>query len=182
MGLQLETPAAATAVVTLAEAKAYAKVDGTANDSRVLLMIPDAVGLVEEHLSRSLAEQGWLYTLPAFADEIDLPRGPVIAIDSVKYLDPDNVEQTLDSAVYTLDLVSDPARIVRNDGESWPALGSQPNQVRIHYRSGFGTVPAPIKIAILMTVATLFDNPAAGGLPDGALLRLQPWRSEWFAA
>ncbi len=176
MGLTLVTPAAASPV-TLAEAKAWCRVNGTASDSIVTTMLSSAVTLVEEYLGKALgSSQAWRLSLDAFVDEIELVRGPVTAVTAVTYTDIDEVEQTVDADIYTLDLVSDPARIVLNSGESWPETMDVVNAVSIDFVTGYPTLPAPIKTGVLSLVAQWYDNRTPGGMSDGIKQMLSPYR------
>lgn len=159
MGLTLVTPATDTPV-TLAEAKAWCRVDGTADDDALNMSLAAATGQVEDFTGKALAEQTWLLALDDFSDVIELPRGPVLAVTSITYLDATGDEQLLDPSIYTLDLVSNPQRIVRNCGESWPEVSGAVNAVSIVFTAGYATLPAPIKMSILMLVAQWFDNRA----------------------
>lgn len=95
-------------------------------------------------------------------DAIFLPFVPIIDIVSVKYLDTDNVEQTVDSAVY--ELRGDILGLAYD--QNWPAMLSHPESVRVRYRAGYvadpeadplvNALPATIRAAILLMVGDLF--------------------------
>lgn len=66
-----------------------------------------------------------------------LPRGPVIEITSVMYLDPDGVDTLLPSTAYRL-LQMEPQSIVPASGYSgWPATRCEPESVRVTYKAGY---------------------------------------------
>lgn len=139
MGLQLVTPAS-DLLVPLADAKLACRIDdtvGSVEDDWLTRKIRAATAEIEAFVGRSVQEQGWLLALDGFSDAIELPRGPVSAIGSILYDDPDGTEQTLGADIYALDLVSDPQWIVRNSGESWPSLLDAVNVVRIAFTAGF---------------------------------------------
>jgi len=176
MGLTLVTPAAASPV-TLAEAKAWCRVNGTASDGMVTTMLEAAVTLVEEYLGKALgSSQTWRLSLDAFTDTIELVRGPVTAVTAVTYTDLDGVEQTVDTDIYTLDLVSDPAWVVLNSGESWPEPMDVVNAVQIEFVAGYPSLPAPIKTGLLSLVAQWYDNRTPGAMSDGIKQMLSPYR------
>ena len=93
--------------------------------------------------------------------EIILPMSPVQAITSIKYIDANGVQQTLDPSQYKLDNVSEPARIVPAYGVSWPAARNEINSVEVTYVAGFGdntAVPEGIKSWIKIRIGTLYEN------------------------
>lgn len=175
MGLTLVTPATSSPV-SLEEAKAWCRVDGTADDVALEGMLAAAAQLVEEHLGKSLCAQTWRLALDGFAAEIELPRGPVTAVTVFTYVDVDGVVRTVDPATYALDLVSDPQRVVLADGESWPGTATRVNAVLIEFSAGYATVPAPIATAIAMLVASWFENRSGGDISPGAAALLSPFR------
>jgi uncharacterized phiE125 gp8 family phage protein len=175
MGLTLVTPAASP-VVTLAEAKAWCRVDGDADDGALGIACAAAINAVEEFIGRSLGAQSWQLSLDAFADEIELPRGPVTAIDSFTYVDTAGSSQAVDESLYTLDLVSDPQRVVRNDGASWPTTAGRINAVTIQFTAGFSAVPSAVRLAILTLTAQVFDNRTMPALTAEMVRSLSPWR------
>lgn len=121
---------------------------------------------------------------------IQLPSPPLIAISSVKYIDPNGSQQTLSSAVYQADNKRRPARFGLAYGQAWPAIRSQMNAVEIAYTCGFGAdaaaVPALLRHAMLMIVGhwhehreevsdfALFDVPRAAESMYGQ------YRVNWF--
>jgi uncharacterized phiE125 gp8 family phage protein len=144
--------------VSLAEAKAQCRVVFDDDDQLIEDCIAAATSMVEDYLGRSLMEQTWRLTLGAFADTIILPRGPVRSVAAVTYLDAAGAAQTVPSEVYAFDDSGDPQALVRQPSGSWPAPGARVNPVSITFVAGYQTVPAPIKRAILMLVASWYEN------------------------
>lgn len=160
MGL-VQSSAPATWPVTLDEAKFQCRVDGTKSDLGLQALIEDATDKVEAVLGRSLMAQTWQLTLDEFADEIVLPRGPVAAAPAITYLDEDGASQPLSSDLYEVDLTSDPQRIVRRAGASWPSTADRVNAVTITYTANYTAVPRRVKRAILLLIATWYDDRTA---------------------
>jgi uncharacterized phiE125 gp8 family phage protein len=99
---------------------------------------PDGIGY-------ALMRQTWTLSLPGFGSSIALPGAPVKAIEAVRYLDLDGEEQTLDPALYRLELGSRPARfLAAPDAMLPPTLGGGlvPGAVRIDYELGEATAAA----------------------------------------
>lgn len=95
--------------------------------------------------------------------EIQIPRAPVTAVNSIKYVDTTGAQQTLDPTLYQVDPQGDdrPVRILPAYGKTWPATRYQPNAVIIEFEAGYAdaaNVPARIKLAIKQTVADWFNN------------------------
>lgn len=156
MGLVLITPAAASPV-TLAEAKTHCRVDGSDEDTLITGLIAAATNYVEQYTGRAIGAQTWRLTQDTFSDNILLPMGPVQSISSVQYYDTAGVLQTVASSVYTLDADSDPAWLVRNANEAWPATLNGINAVRVTYVTGYATIPAAVKQAILLLIADWYN-------------------------
>lgn len=177
MGVSL-IAAAASAPVTLDEAKLWCKIDTDADDAIVEMLIAAATEQVQAYLGKAVVEQTWMMTLPAFADVLELQPGPVTEVVSIKYLDADRVQQTLGSAVYIEDTISVPARLVRDPDQSFPetASSSIPNVIEIAFVSGPEVADARVKAAVLAAVAQWYDNRIPGPLPAGAMQMLQPLR------
>lgn len=89
-----------------------------------------------------------------FCGDIDLECPPLTSITSVKYLDGDNVEQTLSTDVYTT--INN--TLVLKPSQSWPSTYDVAEAVRIRYAAGYETVPAPLLVAVRMMVADLARN------------------------
>lgn len=128
----------------------------------------------ERYTAAGIVEQVWTLTLDAFpaSGVIDLPRGPVISIDSITYLDADSnpvvlvdddmaENPTALSDVVALEQNPLSARLVLID-TAWPTTISRRNAVSIAFTVGYGTgptdVPADLKAAILLRVADLYRN------------------------
>lgn len=153
-GLTLHT-AAATYPVTLTEAKANCRVLDTSEDTFLNGLIASATAYVEQYTGTSIEDQVWDYTIDDFVDEILLPKGPIQSVDSITYLDTANATQTL-STGFLVDLPGE--RILRNPDVSWPATSTRKNAVTIQFSSGYDTVPASIKQAILLLIGDWFRN------------------------
>ena len=97
-----------------------------------------------------------------FPTFFELPRPPASAVATIKYLDVNGDQQTLDSSVYTTDFLSEPARIVLASNQSWPTTDDTINAVEVNYTAGYGSatsdVPGPLKHAIKFLGAHWYEN------------------------
>lgn len=176
MGLTL-TQSAAGGPVTVAQVKAYIGIESSEWDAMLADSIAAATGLAQDYLGKAIGSQEWALSLDGFADEIELPLGPVTEVGAVTYLDETRATQILDDGIYILDLVSTPQRLVRDPEESWPDTANVPNAVTVAFTTGFATAPAQVKQAINATVASWYrERETAGAMPAGALALLQPLR------
>lgn len=156
-------------IVSLAAAKAHLRVDDDAEDMLIEAFSDAAQAHIDGPdgwLSRSLGKQTLELRRCGFPTWIELPFGPVRSVASVKYVDQNGVEQTLDQAAYAVhgDIVA------CAHGVSWPSVRTELESVRIRYDAGYpdiegaepkSTVPAPVVSAIKMMIGDLFENRAS---------------------
>ncbi len=177
MSLALHTPAVAEPI-TLDEAKAHARIAIEDDDAHVGILIKAARKHCEGRCNRSLAVQTWDLTLdgfPGFAAwfrtgpfgrsqgicrdrSIELPRPPLVSVESIEYLDADGVLQTLAPEAYRVS-AGTPGRVEPAPGLAWPAAGPYADAVRIRYVAGWSAeeLPEDGKLALLQLVAHWYD-------------------------
>ncbi len=147
--------------VTLAEVKQASRIDYGEEDIFINHLIKSARQFCEEELQLSLATETWQLKLdywPCDGSPIELPRGPVQSVSSVKYIDVDGVEKTIDNSNYILDSASYVARLDNVDTYSWPSTQDRIAPITIEYVSGYTTAPEDIKHAIIMLVGHWFEH------------------------
>jgi uncharacterized phiE125 gp8 family phage protein len=158
--LRVATPPTAEPV-TVEEAKAHLRLEGNAEDSYVQTLIQAARQHVEETCWRGLVTQTLEGVLSGFPDDaLELPRGRLASVDSVTYVDTAGVLQTLPSSEYQVDTTSEPGRLLPAYGRSWPSTRRQWDAVRVRYTVGWpvAEVPAPIRQAVLLLVANMYEH------------------------
>ncbi len=152
----VRTAGPAAEPITLAEAKAHARVDSSTDDALITALIVAARQVCEQELQRTIISSTYKTTLDGFpSGGIDLPFPTVSSITSVKYYDTSNVQQTLSSGLYLLD----DSAVFSTD--AWPDTYARPNAVEVIYVAGYAdaaAVPQAIKQWLLMRVATMYDN------------------------
>ena len=164
MRLRLITAPSAQ-VVTTADARVQVNAYGTASAPQLEAMIAGVVSGLDGHygeLGRALLEQEWELALDSFPPSaICLPLPPLLSVESVKYVDPEGVQQTMEPAGYTVE-PGEHGFAMPVHGTRWPATRAQPLAVRVRFKAGYGStgdkVPAAIRSAILLRVADLFEN------------------------
>jgi uncharacterized phiE125 gp8 family phage protein len=111
---------------------------------------------------RQLITATWEENFDAFPPCIRPQRPPLQSVVSITYIDTAGVEQTLDAAKYQVDAVSQPGRVLPAYGETWPSTRAQANAVTVRFLAGYGgaggTVPAPIRQAMLMAIGHWYAN------------------------
>lgn len=189
-------------VVSLAEVKAWAKVDHNDDDALLASLITAATTSAEEFLNRSLLTQTWKLTLDqmqnGYADDLPagvydmpmtalycglprvivLPKGPVQSVSSVTTYSTANAATTYASSNYFVDTASD--RVVLNQSAVWPSDLRVQAACAIQYVTGYGdsssNVPQPIRTAILMHIQKMYDGRIICELPEGCERLLRQYR------
>lgn len=150
--------------VTVAEAKAHLRLDGTAEDALIQSLITTARLHIESALGLSLMTQTWAWFLDRWfrRPRISLPLRPVQSIESIRIWSQDGSSQLISPSQFFLDGQGTPARIV------WLGTGEPPepsrdvNGIQISLTTGFGSnagdVPATVRHAILLLVAHWYEN------------------------
>ncbi len=155
--------------VTLAAAKSHLRLEETAeDDATIRSLIIAARQHIEEICWRALALQTWEFVTDKFDDDgegIELPKGTLAEVASVKYVDGDGVLRTMTPVTdYVVDSYSVPGRVRLAYGKSWPSIRGQWDAVRIEYDVGWdftGTVwdgPAALQQAVLLLVSQMYEH------------------------
>lgn len=183
------TSAPAVEPVTLDEVKAHLKIEGTAEDMLLGSLILTSRLHIEAALSLALVTQSWKLVIDRWPPRgtIDIPLGPVQAVDGITVKDAAGVAENVPATSYLVDIASRPARIVWN-GEAPPEPGVKAAGIGIDFTAGFGasasSVPAPLRHAILMLVAHWYEHrdpieigSGAARVPDAVSDLIQPFRT-----
>lgn len=139
--------------IDVIEARAHVRQDVTADDALLDTYIRAARRFAQEYCHRTLVATryklvldsfpgptlmgvppGVPYSLPGHA--VLLENGPVLAVQSIKYIDMSGAQQTLSPAVYTVDMTDLPGRITPRFGQIWPPVLPQIGSVEIVYDAG----------------------------------------------
>jgi uncharacterized phiE125 gp8 family phage protein len=193
---QLITPPS-TEPVTLSDAKKHLNITDAETywDGLISSLITAARQTVENMTWRSLVNQQWKLFLdkndfscnyyPTTTISFTLPfviqfsKCPVVSIDSVKYIDQNGTQQTLDPSNYETDIISEPARVKIN---ALPPVKDVLNCLVISFTAGYSTVPIAISQAILLLIAEWFNNreqtldSRISEIPHGVDILLNPYK------
>src|SRR5438477_7546421 len=181
----LTTPPAVEPV-TLAEAKAYLRFDGDAEDELIGTLIAAARRHVEAATGLALIAQAWSHFLDHWPHGpiVTLPLAPLIAIEEVSVYGDDDEAAIIDPAHYYADTLARPARLVLRPDRIWPPPGRAANGIEIKVAAGHGPsasdVPQGLRTAILRLIAYWFENRGDDAIeanaPLGVAHLLQPYR------
>lgn len=164
--------------ITLSEAKANLVVTHSDDDGLITALIAAATARLEAALGYAVMPQTWEIALDAFpTKEIVLPRWPVASVSSVKYTDPDGVEQTVSSDDYEVDTYSRPGWVIPISGFAWPTTMETVNAVRVRWVAGAGAEPQD-KQAVQLLVAQWFKNRETDTIPPGFVALTE--KRKWF--
>lgn len=150
--------------ITLSEAKAFLRVDTTTEDTLISSLITAARIHIEVSLGQGLITQNWSYLIDAWPEGRDLVLSmkPLQSVVEIVTYDSSDVATTYASSNYTVDTVSDMARIVLKDGVVAPSPTKHINGVEIKMVIGYGStasdVPEPIRQALRLLVTHWFEN------------------------
>lgn len=182
--------APATEPVSPADVKTFLRIDGSADDAILTMLIASARRMAEEYTKRAFITQAWKLVMDSVYDDIDLPSGyyvlptpflingsqfiqlsrqPIQSVTSIKTTDTSNVQSTVSTAVYTLDTAT--GRILLNEGYSWPTDLRCRSAVEIVFIAGWANaaaVPDPIKQGILQHIAASYTNKVCSDIPAGS--------------
>lgn len=151
--------------ITREEVKDHLRIDqtNTSEDAFIDTLILMATEYYQSRSWRQLITATYIQRFddfPAFSFELRKP--PLQSITSIKYIDENEVEQTLATSVFEVDTFSEVGKVQEADGESFPTVNTQLNAVKVEYKAGFGDtrgdVPDLIKSTIKLIVAHFYEN------------------------
>jgi len=199
MELKLVTPPAIEPV-SLAEARAHLRVDGTGEDALVQALLTAARECCESFLARALISQSWKLVFDAWpgsdrntggkgynpfgsgGNAINMPLG-LLAVTRIETFALDGSGTTFNATAYDV-FPGRNGRIAPTTGQSWPRPGRPFGGIEISFDAGFGTlasdVPQALRTGILMLVAALFENrgdaPLEAAKTSGITALWRPYR------
>lgn len=170
--------------VSVADMKAYLRIDGDDDDSMLEAFIKASADFVKQYLRRSLMTETLELTMDGFSAEgdskllalgpgvhtgsreyytdsgasVELPFAPIQSITSVTTYNRSNTSAVYSSSNYELDETG--GRIYLNEGSIWPNNLRDREAVKIRYVAGYASaaaIPASITQAIKMHVAQMYE-------------------------
>ena len=135
-----------------------------ATAAQVGVLLAVATRDAENRLQRTLVPTRWRLRIDRFVPEIVLRMPPLVAVESVSYIDRAGQQQTLASSAWHLMADGDTPCLVPALGSAWPAdVAALPGAVQVVYTAGYtsaAAVPEPIKQWIMLATADLHEQPS----------------------
>lgn len=148
--------------VSLAEAKIQTRIDHDDDDAYIEMLIDVAASRIaapDGLTNRSLCLQTLRASTPRWpCKDLRLPAGPVVAVESVKFYDTDNVLQTVPTSDWFL---ASRGALTMVDDFVGDALYPRPDAVQITYTAGHADpldIPASLRHAVLLLISQLYDR------------------------
>jgi uncharacterized phiE125 gp8 family phage protein len=150
--------------ISLDEARGFARVDGTSEDTLIELLITAAREAVEGYLMKALVEQTLTLSLDWWPEPLTLPRPPLISVVEVRTVGEDSSIVVYSTDGYFVRTLA-PARgqIVVRTGCTPPINTDRTHGgYEVEYKVGYGKdpsdVPASVRHGILMLVTHLYES------------------------
>jgi uncharacterized phiE125 gp8 family phage protein len=146
--------------VSLAGAKAFLRVDDSAEDGLITTLIGAARLHVEGVTGRALLAQSWRVVLDSWPDDrqVKLPVSPFMALTEVTAYDASGAGHDVPLAQF----LREPDRLLLPATVAGMPVLRERQGIEIDYVAGFGTepedVPADIRQALLMLVGYWFEH------------------------
>ncbi len=154
--------------VSLDEVKLYLRVDDTAEDDALTLLIAAARGLFERETGLILLRQSWQLTLDKWPvrsansyRRVYLPLRPISSLTSI-VVSVGGAAVSVPDTDYQLDADASPPRLTEPVAGLWPKPDVAAAGITIDFDAGFGDavtdVPAPLRLAVLKLIAEAYEN------------------------
>jgi uncharacterized phiE125 gp8 family phage protein len=146
--------------VSLVEAKAFLKVDDTAEDGLITTLIGAARLHIEGVTGRALLAQSWRMVRDDWPEnrQVRLPVGPLLSVIAITAYDGEGMGHAVPLAQF---LREPEALVLPASIAGMPTLRERQG-IEIDYRAGFGTdpndVPRDIKQALLVLLGYWFEH------------------------
>ncbi|MHB1110844.1 MAG: head-tail connector protein [Devosia sp.] len=169
--------------VTLAEAKAFLRVDDGAEDGLIATLITAVRLHIESTTGQALIAQNWRVVLDCWPAErvVRLPVAPLITLTAVTAYAADGALHAIGLAQFQSEAA--PARLLLPRTIDGMPVTRERQGIEIDYAAGFGSaagdVPADLRQALLVLVAFWFEHrdTASEAVPSGFDRLVAPYRS-----
>jgi uncharacterized phiE125 gp8 family phage protein len=179
--------------VSLEEAKAHLRVDGSEEDALIARLIRMARESCEMKARRAFISRTVDLHLTEWplSEQIEFADPPLQTVTSISYTDDAGVTATVPATDYVIYSAVEPGLLVLKGTATWPSVNLMPGpSIVVRYVAGYASaaaVPAIYKQAILLTIVHLYENREAvvvgtitTVLPQAAESLLMIDRVSWY--
>ncbi len=148
--------------VSLSEAKEHLRITNSNDDSFINRLITSARQISENFTGLGFIQQSYSIFIDEFPKSgvIKIPKQPFLSLQAINIYDASDNFVAEDLNLYSIDQIQ--GRIVLKDGYIAPIAKRKINGIEISFNVGYGTnasdVPEDIKTAILLLVASMYEN------------------------
>jgi len=146
-----------SAFVSLDQAKSHLRVDHNQDDQQIAELVKAAIEKAEEYTNRSFAQQSWRTGYNFWQAIFEMPRAPLVSVESINYIDTDGQWQVVPDTVYRVLTDPFPGLVVLAENQSWPDKQDALQTITIEYTSG-NQVEARATQAVLLTIGNWYEN------------------------
>ncbi len=152
--------------LSLAEMRAHLRLEHDDEDALIAGMLSAARAAVERYLRRALIAQQWQLVLDGWPEgPVRLPRPPLMQVDAVRVLDAGGTATLVPASDYAVETRAEPGFLYPGGAAVLPVPGRARGGIEIDFTAGYGSdwnaVPAPIRQALLIMVADLYETRGA---------------------
>jgi uncharacterized phiE125 gp8 family phage protein len=157
--------AATVEPLSLDEARAQLRLDGTEEDELVEEYVKAARAWCETYLGRALVTQTWNAHFAGWPADgvLELPLAPLQTVSSVKYTTDASVVVTVSASVYRVVSSREPGAVILAPNQAWPSETLDAGlPVVVQFVCGYGATAASVapevRQAMRWLVGHLFEN------------------------
>ena len=160
--------------LSLAEAKAWLRVDQADDDALIAALISSARTHVEALTRRALIAQTWRIVRDAWPAEgrLEVLPAPLRQVLAARVYDAAGATQSIDPQVFAIDNAAAPS-VIAFAPRALPQPGRSVAGIEIDVVAGYGTmasaVPEPLKQAIRQLLAHWYENRGVAAIGEAAL-------------
>ena len=148
--------------VTIDRLRDHLRVRHDLEDSLYLEYLEAATQLVEEwteraFITRTFRWTNWNFAHPDDSQIIEIPVTPLVSIESIKYYDADDAEQTLAATEYYIE-GSEQVPACVYPVNPWPVVKERYDAVWIDYTAGHGETPADMPAKLRLVLCQLVEH------------------------
>lgn len=152
--------------ITIADVENQLRTDDLSEESVLIegIFIPAIREKAEGITRRALVTQTETLSFNYFPSIISLIKPPLVSVESIKYINTEGVETTLDPLLYRVikdkNNPEQPSFIIPAYGFNWPSVRDDFAVVEVNYTCGYTpeNCPKAIKQWMLLNVGALYEN------------------------